>query len=205
MKSDDASSAASPPHADPRRFEELIVSLRPDAMLAVISSAMSRSLREHCSPEDVWQETLAHAWRDRAQHHWTNARAFRAWLFQIARNRIRETARHALAQERATGRAVVRRVDTSSTGSSVLPSGPTDSVTPSRIAARSERGAALECALSQLPPDVRDIMRLHVIEELPMNVVAERLGLSESSAWRRYHKGSEACARIVPSASGGEW
>lgn len=207
---EDGSPAALPPHADPDRWDELIASLRPEAMLVVIASAMSKALREHCSPEDIWQETLAHAWRDRAQHRWTDAAAFRAWLFEIARNRIRETARNMAAQKRSAGRTVKRNFDVAlgSTGSTALP-GPADSVTPSRIFARDERRAAVEEALSQLPPDVREVMRLHVVEELAMETVAERLGVSVSAAWRRFRKGSEICARILPGwtheGSGGAW
>ncbi len=198
------------PHSEPNRWEELIASLRPDAMLAVITSSMKPSLREHCPPEDIWQETLAHAWRDRAQHQWKDLATFRAWIFEIARNRIRETARNMTAQKRDAGRSRPRRFDPSTgTSSSASFVGPADSVTPSRILARGERGAAVEQALSQLPPEVREVMRLYVIEELPMDTVAERLGLSVSAAWRRFRAGSEICARILPGwtheGSGGAW
>jgi RNA polymerase sigma factor (sigma-70 family) len=179
-------------------------------MLVVIEAAMSQSLREHSSPEDLWQETLAQAWRDRAQHRWTDATAFRAWIFEIARNRIREAARKLSAQKRDGHRVRPRRSEAASASTQTnVRSGPADSVTPSRVAARGERARAVASALSRLPPDVRDVMRLHAVEELAMETVAERLGMSVSAAWRRFRKGSEICARILPGwtreGSDGAW
>ena len=185
------------PHADPHHWDELIASLRPEAMLAVISASMSKSLRSQCAPEDIWQETLSHAWRDRAQHRWRDVSAYRAWLFEIARNRIRETVRGLGAEKRGSGRSPQRIADMLPEGSSSA-LGPADSVTPSRIMVRGERREAVEKALAELPADIREIVRLHLLEEVPMEQIAEQLGLGVSTAWRRFRKGTAICARILP-------
>jgi RNA polymerase sigma factor (sigma-70 family) len=189
-------------HTDANRWEELIQSINPAAMHVVIGSAMSKQLREHCSAEDIWQETLAHAWRDRAQHRWTGLAAFRAWLFEIARNRIRETARNAKAEKRGGNlrtarfselRAQAAQGDAGSV--SISANLPLDSQTPSRIVSRDEKASITQEALAELPPELRDIVRLHVIEELTMEAIAERLGIGVSAAWHRYRKATESLSR----------
>ena len=184
---------ADDPLGDPARWDDLVRSLRPEAMLAVIAGAMSRSLRERCSPEDVWQETLAHAWRDRALHRWKDERAFRAWLFEIARNRIREAARALATDKRGAGRVERRAADLSQSFGSGLH--PADSLTPSRACVRGERREAVEQVLAELPLELGEVVRLHLIEQLPMETVAGRLGIGLSAAWHRFRKGAEVCAR----------
>jgi RNA polymerase sigma factor (sigma-70 family) len=195
----DRSQADPSPLDDPQEWSELIDRLRPDAMIAMIASAMSPPLREHCSPEDIWQETLAHAWRDREQHHWEDTDSFRGWIFEIARNRIREAARRRAAQKRGDGR-VMRRISNASSGTQSSAPIPAriDSVTPSRMLARGERRAAVQQALSELPPELREVMRLHVIEGLAMEAVAQQLDIGVSAGWHRFRKGLEICARILP-------
>jgi len=190
-------------HIDPSRWEEIIRDAGPDAMLVVIRSAMSKKLREHFAPEDIWQETLTHAWRDRAQHRWESPAAFRAWLFEIARNRIREAARNLATEKRGAGRGAARFSELVPTSSASL-SGflPGDSQTPSRVVRRGEKEELLRKALSELPPDLESIVRMHLLEELTMEAIAERLNIGVSAAWHRFRKGSEMLARILPSGTG---
>jgi DNA-directed RNA polymerase specialized sigma24 family protein len=41
-------------------------------------------------------------------------------------------------------------------------------------------------------------VRLHLVEEMTMEAIAHRLGISVSAAWRRFRKGAEICERILP-------
>ena len=115
-------------HTDPDRWAELIRNLKPAAMLVVIDSTMSKKLRQHCSPEDIWQETLERAWRGRGQHEWRGPAAFRAWIFEIARNRVREVGRSLATVKRGGGQAPLRFSELGSTASASTPRGmPADS------------------------------------------------------------------------------
>ena len=186
-------------HDDPRRWEEIVRSMNPSAMQVVIGSSMSKKLREHCSPEDIWQETLTHAWRDRSQHTWEGPNAFRAWLFEIARNRIREVARGLSAEKRGAGERTARFSELQkSSSSSVAAKLPLDSQTPSRIVSKDERRAAAREAVEALPAELRDVVRMHLLEELTMEAIAAKLGIGVSAAWHRFRKGSEILARILP-------
>jgi RNA polymerase sigma-70 factor, ECF subfamily len=194
-----------PRHADPARWDQLIEEIRPAAILVVLASSMSKSLRAQCSPEDIWQETLAQAWSSRDQHRWTSSAAFRTWLFEIARNRIRDVARNLDTAKRGAGRPAARFSELEGGRSTAISRMlPPDSVTPSRIAMHTERAAAMQDALAALPPDLEPVVRMHLFEELTMEVIAERLGISVSAAWRRFRKGSELCSeQLAEWTSGG--
>jgi len=192
------------PHTDPSRWDQLIEEIRPAAILVVIASSMSRRLREHCSAEDIWQETLAQAWGARGQYRWRGSAAFRAWIFEIARNRIRDAARTMMTEKRGAGHAAVRFSELENGLSSAL-SGllPPDSVTPSRIVMHAESAAAMQKALAALSPELEAVVRMHVFEDLTMEVIAERLGIGVSTAWRRFRKGSEIYSRNLSDWSRG--
>ncbi len=180
------------PLTDPSRWAALIEGVRPEAFLVVIASSMSKSLREYCSPEDIWQETLTRAWNAREAYRWQGSAAFRAWLFEIARNCIHDTVRRIEADKRGGGRPA-KRLSALSSQPSSSDSGmhPPDSVTPSRILMHAERAAAMERALASLPPELESVVRMHLLEELTMKVIAERLGIGVGAAWRRFRKGTE--------------
>ena len=52
-----------------------------------------------------------------------------------------------------------------------------------------ERARAMERALDGLEPDLREVVRLRLFEEIPMREVAERLQLSLSTAKERLLRG----------------
>jgi len=192
------------PLADPARWAQLIEEVRPDACLVVIASSMSKNLRSHCAPEDIWQETLTRAWYAREAYRWQGSVAFRAWLFEIARNCIRDTVRRIDAAKRGGGQPAQRISDLGSQSSSSA-SGmqPPDSVTPSRILMHAERAAAMQRALATLPPELESVVRMHVLEELTMEVIAERLGIGVAAAWRRFRKGTALYSKQMSDWSGG--
>ncbi len=141
------------------------------------------------TPEDIWQDTLYMAWRDRDQHTWEGPRPYYRWLLAIAKNRIRDAADILEARKRGGD----QRIDVLSTlvsehgFSEFLPPG---STTPSQIAMHGERAQAMEAALGSLPVELRDAVRLYLFEDLPMSVVAERLGVSLMTARRRFYRGA---------------
>jgi RNA polymerase sigma-70 factor (ECF subfamily) len=195
----DDSKRTVPPHTDPAQWDVIIEDIRPASMLVLISSAMSKSLRAQYTPEDIWQETLAQAWSAREKHRWEGLTAFRAWIFEIARNRIRDAARSLDAMKRGGGRPAARFSELASGRSRPTSSlFPSHSVTPSRILMHAERAAAIQKALTALPPDLEAIVRMHLVEELTMEVIAARLGISVSAAWRRFRRGSELYSRMLP-------
>ncbi|MCE9634527.1 MAG: sigma-70 family RNA polymerase sigma factor [Planctomycetes bacterium] len=179
-----------PPHRDPARFDDLVLEVGPESLLVMISRQMGPAARALCEPEDVWQETLAAAWRDRAQHEWTGLPVYRAWLVAIARNRIQDVVRAAGAAKRGGGAGAARFTDLRGPGSGSLSDAlPAGSVTPSRVAHHNERARIMVAALESLPADVEPIVRMHLFEERTMEDISADLGLGVSAAWHRFRKG----------------
>ena len=172
-------------------------------MIALIASWMGPALRSSDSAEDIWQETLAMAWRDRESHEWRDLATFRAWLRGIARHRLQDSLDHKLAQKRGGG---LRIESLSHDGVAERPADslPPVTATPSREAGRRERARLLLDALDGLPEEYRELIRACLFEELSVLAAAERLGLSESTAYRRFLKGSQLFRQRVAERLGSD-
>jgi RNA polymerase sigma factor (sigma-70 family) len=187
---------AEQPHRDTARFDQVVESVGPPSILVLIHQWMGERLRSVCSAEDLWQETLVHAWVDREQHDWQGARPYKSWLLGIARHRIHEAMERLDAKKRggdAETAAFSTLVNSGAGGlSSLLPAG---STTPSRIASHREEAAVMQTALATLSDELRSVIQLHLFEELTMERVAETLGIPATTAWYRFRKGSAEYAR----------
>ncbi len=185
-----------PPHRDPLRFDALIESISPESLLVVIERSMGPALAAACSPEDIWQETLAVAWRDREQHAWTGPRDYRTWLVTLARNRVRDLARTLSREKRGGGERplLFSGLEFGAVAGleQLLPAG---STTPSRIVGTRERARLMQEALAALPAELGDVVRLHLFDEQTMEAVAASLSITLDQAWYRFRKGSALYAK----------
>ncbi|MCE9635314.1 MAG: RNA polymerase sigma factor [Planctomycetes bacterium] len=181
-------------HLDPSRFDAIIDEAGPDSILVIIDRSMGPVVRGVCQAEDVWQETLALAWRDRAQHTWTDVRAYRSWLITIAKNRIRKIARDATTEKRGGKgtRALFSDFEQAEGVSSLGNLLPAGSETPSRVASSRERSRVMLAALAELPEEDQALLQARLFEERPMEDVAGEMGIHLSAAWRRFRKALEA-------------
>lgn len=193
----------------PQEWDRAIDALDPPALLLLIEGRLSPALRLHCSAEDIWQESLLHAWRDRERFEWRGPKAFRSWLLSIIDNRIRDAADYLAAAKRGGGKpaaafsALARARGDSGDGSQeriVL-----QSTTPSRIAIQREQAEAIRAALSALPDELRDVVRLRLIEQLSIEEIAQRLAIGASAVRHRFRQGAELYAielrRVLASRS----
>lgn len=185
-------------------WDDLIEAVGPASILVVIDTRMSDRLKRHIAPEDVWQETLLHAWRDRIGFEWRGLKSFRSWLLTIIDNRLRDLSAHHSAQKRGgdappVAFSVLERSGSQSTQESGYP-GPIGSTTPSRIAMYKEQAAAMEIALETLPEDLRCVVRFRLFEQLPVEEIAERLGIGVSAVRHRFRKGAEIYRRRLRAA-----
>lgn len=186
---------------DPRTWDRLISACGPASILVVIESWLGAGLRRTVTADDVWQETLLHAWRDRAQCEWRGVAEFRAWLLQVARNRMLDLAKHESAEKRGA-----RAAHVSLSGTRCEFAGPVASTTPSRVAVVSEQARLIRQAIDSLPDDVRDVVFLRLLEGLKIHEVAERLGLGVEGTRHRLRKGAELYqARLQRLLADSEW
>lgn len=181
----------------PADWDRLIEAVGPAALLVTIDQRLSAALKSRFSPEDILQEALLHAWRDRAQLEWRGLRSFRGWLLTIIDNRIRDLAAYAGAQKRANAAEITAPPRTDSNDSQTSFLAGLTSTTPSRIAIRREQAAAMQAALADLPDDQRDVVRLRLFDHLSMEDIAARLQIGLSAARHRFRAGAvEYYARL---------
>lgn len=179
---------------DPITWDRLIEAVNPASILVVIETRMNPALKRRVAPEDIWQDTLLHVWRDREKCVWQGLRRFRAWVLKVSENRIREAVTREGAQKRGGGATELSLSawdgGDAKTASRPFP-GPVGSTTPSRVAIHREQAATMKAALQSLPDDVREVVRLRLFEQLSIGEIASRIGIGESAVRHRFRKGSE--------------
>jgi RNA polymerase sigma factor (sigma-70 family) len=187
----------------PLVWDRLIEAVGPPSLLVVIASRLGAALARQHAPEDVLQEALLHAWRDRTACEWRGVPHFRRWLLGIVDHRIADLADREKAAKRGGGVAPVQFSSLSGQNSgSTLGwqwAGPSPLTTPSRAAEASERAAAMTEALDELPVDLREVVRLRLFEDLALREIAERLGLGLSAVAHRFRRGAAEYHRSLGS------
>jgi RNA polymerase sigma-70 factor (ECF subfamily) len=118
---------------------------------------------------DLTAETFAQAWLSRRSFRDEAEGSALPWLFGIARNVARESARRNEVETRAR-----RRLG--------LPTEVGSEDCYAAVEARLSPRAALAEALETLPEHEREAIELRVVDELPYPDVAERLGVRPAAA-----------------------
>ncbi len=184
-------------HATSGAWDRLVAAVNPPTMLVAIRGMMGAAMQQRLDADDVWQETLLHAWRDRHQCEWRGTAAFRRWLLEIARNRIRDLADRARAQKRGAGREVRfgdRDAASGSQGDDHY-AGPCQQTTPGRAAQDREASMHFEQALAAVPDDWREVVRMRLFEDRTLEEIAARMGLGVEGVRYRFRNGAEAYRR----------
>lgn len=190
-----------PPIVTASEFDRRIEALGPASLLLVIERRMGPALCRAMTPEDILQEALLHAWRDRAAHAWQGLRAFRSWLLSIVDHRIADARDRAGALKRGgSDRTLSLEARTDSVDGDGLDV--PRSTTPSRVAWRAEQAQAIRSALASLPEDVREVVRLRLVEQEGIDEIAARLALGSSAVRHRFRRGAEMFRHRLSSALG---
>jgi RNA polymerase sigma-70 factor (ECF subfamily) len=121
-------------------------------------------MRGRVEPDDVAQEVLMAAHRGMGEFQGNDVRAFLAWVFRIAENRIRDLVDHFGAAKR---QAVER--------------GSLTQTSPSGAVLRSEAVGRVRRALEVLPDDHRQVIQLRRLEEVSVEEVARIMGRSANA------------------------
>lgn len=186
----------------PHGWQHLLDAVGLPSLLVVIESRLGPGLAATLNPEDILQEALLHAWRDRRSFDWRGVKSFRAWLLCIIDNRIRDAADRQAAQKRGGGRLPLPLSGGSSSGSrdsagdaGVPP--PQVSTTPSQMLSMREQAAQMRAALDALPSDLRQVVRFRLFDQLSIPEIAGRLEIGESAVRHRLRRGAEEYQRLL--------
>lgn len=139
--------------------------------------------------EDLAQETLLIAWRQR--HQLTEPQGLAYWLTAIARNVCRHHVRTRTRRQR-----YVSSLEPSTEAVSVA----TDPVADFDLEValeRSELITLLDRALGLLPAETRALLIQHFVEELPQTELAARLGMTPGAVAVRLHRGKLALRQTL--------
>ncbi len=154
-------------------------------LAGTIALQMGTRLRRHSSPEDILQETLLHAWRNRAALPHVPPGAIGGWLLAVARNRVRDAADACASAKR--GGHLSRPVMT--LGLAIATVADRRSVTPDEAVAQRETEARVRAAVARLPGGHRRVLELLFWSGLAPREAARRLGLNAAAIRRRCRQG----------------
>lgn len=155
--------------------------------------------RSVLEPDDVMQVTYTEAFLRIGSFTAQSADSFCAWLRVLARNNLRDALRGLEAQKRPQPN---RRIVDDGEGYVCLAEllGVTTS-TPSRAAAREEIRTAVNKALTLIPADYAEAVRLIDLEGLSAREAAARLTCSEGAVVMRAVRGRERLRDVMGSPS----
>jgi RNA polymerase sigma-70 factor (ECF subfamily) len=151
-------------------------------LLAYIERNLGAALRRKVEPQDILQETAVHALRALPEADLGRRDPF-GWLCQIAEQRIIDAHRKFIgSQKRAADREVALEAPAGPGGQGGLIDLLVASMTtPSQALLRDQRERRLQQALSSLPEEHRQALRLRYVEGLPSKEIARRLGKSDGA------------------------
>ncbi|MGO9489861.1 MAG: RNA polymerase sigma factor [Solirubrobacteraceae bacterium] len=139
---------------------------------------------------ELTAETFAQAWRGWPRVREDSPEEMRAWLFTIARRQLGHYLRRGHAQRTALRRLGIR-----------TPSMHEDDLGAIEEAAGlDDVRLGLKVELERLSGEQREALQLRVVEEMPYEEVARRLGVSEQAARARVSRGLRTLQRSLAAA-----
>lgn len=170
---------------DTEALGRYIESRRPQ-LLAFINRNLSTVLATKVEPVDLLQEVTIHALKSLSEINFEGREPFN-WLCQIAERRIIDAHRKYIgAQKRTADKEIAGNASGPSAGASTGQGGFIDMLvvtmtTPSQAFSRNQREFQLHEALTQLPQESQEALRLRYVEGLPTKEIAQKIGKSDGS------------------------
>jgi len=165
-----------------------------DRLAARISRQWPRDLHAELAVEDVLQEAFVQAFRDIGGFRPAGSHAFAAWLEAIADHRLLDARRRAGRKKRGGDFQRAgdggRNLDSHWLPLVELLGG--DGGTPSQCVAQQEAIQAIQVGVSALPPDQREAIRMHCLEQLSLEETAEAMQRSPGAIRGLVQRGKTA-------------
>jgi RNA polymerase sigma factor (sigma-70 family) len=140
---------------------------------------------------ELTAETFAQAWRGWPRVREDSREEMRAWLFTVARRQLGHYLRRGRAQRTAVNRLGIH-----------TPSVHEDDLSAIEDAAGlGDVRLGLNAELERLSGEQREALQLRVVEEMPYEEVARRLGVSEQAARARVSRGLRTLQHSLAAAT----
>jgi RNA polymerase sigma-70 factor, ECF subfamily len=165
-----------PPDAlrsDPEAFAAFLEQ-RNLALVAFIEGKLGATLRGRVDPQDIAQEVAIKALRELPNTDLGDRDPF-GWLCHLAEQCVVDAHRHFAASKRAAGREQPGNVPAGEGSQDLIALLAASMTTPTQAVVRDEREERLRGAISTLPEEHREALRLRYVEGLSTKDVAARL------------------------------
>jgi RNA polymerase sigma-70 factor (ECF subfamily) len=175
-------------------FDRLMETYRP-LVAEIVRNQMTPRLRTVLEPDDVLQDVMLSAYRGIGEARFASESAFRGWLQVMTRNRLIDLDRRHFKTERRPANVksldeTVHGPDGSGRRGDAVPSaGPG----PSTVVGRREIAEAIEDAIAHCRPKDRELIRLVLVDRLPIPEIADRLGKKPAAVRKALSRALEAC------------
>ena len=172
---------------EPAALEMLLVRCEP-RVRELARKKMGAALRGEMDSVDLQQSVMREVLQDIGQVEAREEGAFLAWMAGVTANKLRNKLRDAKRRKRDGGRRVpLGHADSSvPDGKGVDP--PDGRPSPRSVIERRDRVERVRAAIDSLELDLRRVVELRMIDELPWDEVAQRLDISlkaAQGAWAR--------------------
>lgn len=148
---------------------------------------LARRVRDSDAAAELWAECWAVAFESWPRCRASGRSEAEAWMFGVARNQLAVYYRTGAIKRRALEKLKWE-----------LPAlEPDERERIDRVVELEELSPALEEALAELPQKRRQAVQLRVVEDLPYDAIANRLGCSEQTARAHVSRGLRRLERVL--------
>ena len=158
------------------------LSVKRPPLMAFIERQLGAALRRKLEPDDIYQEVSAEAVRSLPQIDLADRDPF-GWLCQLTERRIVDAHRRYFgAAKRDAGREVpLGQPGGDQSRLAVIDFIVASMTSASQVMSRNHKEARLLAAMSELPEDQREALRLRYVDGLPSKQIAEKLGKTDGA------------------------
>lgn len=154
----------------------------------VARSLIGVALRVKLEPSDLVQETFLKAHRDFAGFAGRSEGELVAWLRRTLSRTLADQVKHHRRKGRDHHRQESLDLLLDRSDAAIHQALASQAASPSEGASRREQAVLLADAVTQLPPDYREVFILRTLEHVPFEEIAERMGRSKGAVrmlWAR--------------------
>lgn len=186
-------------HAEQPEFERFR-----DYLLIVARTMIGPAHRGRIDPDDLVNQTLFEAFRERGQLRASDEGQIAAWLRQMLENNLRDTVRYLHRDKRDVARDQTMVRESWNTSGSRLMELTAGLTSPSGRAVQNETELLLTAALMQLPGLQREAIELHHLQGCTLAETAELLDRSFASVAGLLRRGLKRLREILQETGGTE-